>query len=140
MKNYLSTIDRSYGLSGIFNDFDRMFNPFFGDAGVMKTDIKEYADHYLLEVEVPGISKANIDISVSEGYLTVSSSKTDKNDGTIDDWKYIKRERSVSAARSFYVGDISDNDVKATYTDGLLYICLQKHGAADTAAKKIEIH
>lgn len=138
MSNYILPGERSG--SGLFGEFDRLFNPFIGDASVLKTDVKEYPDHYLLEVEVPGISKNNIDITVSDGYLTVNSTKTDKNDGTVDDWKYLRRERSVSAARSFYIGDVGEGDVKATYTDGLLYINVMKHTAADATTKKIEIH
>ena len=143
MKNYLTPTGNLFGSNGWLSDFDGLFSPFFaGESNVLKTDVKEYATHYLLEVEVPGISKNDIDISVDGGYLTVSSTKTDKNDGTTGDWKYVKRERSVSATRTFYIGDTAETEIKATYTDGLLYINVPKPAASSAAAatKRIEIH
>ena len=143
MKNYLTPTGNLFGSNGWLSDFDGLFSPFFaGENNVLKTDVKEYPSHYLLEVEVPGISKNNIDISVEGGYLTVSSAKTDRNDGTTGDWKYVKRERSTSATRTFYIGDTAETDIKATYTDGLLYINVPKPAAnaSEGAPKRIEIH
>ena len=54
---------------------------------MLSTDIKEYPSYYLLEVEVPGVTKGNVDISVENGYLTVAMTKTDKNDGTVEFYK-----------------------------------------------------
>jgi len=141
MKNYL--MPNSYTNSGvsIFDGFEELFKSIGNERGrLLATDVKEYPTHYLLEIEVPGISKNNIDLTVENGYLTVSSTKTDKNDGTVDDWKYIRRERAVSAVRSFYIGE-NDCEVKATYTDGMLYVHVQKCPVEDGSnAKKIEIH
>lgn len=141
MKNYIIPATRRNAMQGIFDDFDTFFSPFFGETPVMKTDVKEYPDHYLLEVEVPGIAKKDVEISLSDGYLKISSVKTDENDGTLGDWKYLKRERAVGASRSFYIGDVNEGDIKATYTDGLLYVNIPKcTEGADAAPRKIEIH
>ena len=95
----------------------------------------------MLEIEIPGISKANVDLTVENGYLSVSFTKTDKNDGSIDEWKYLSRERIVSATRSYYIGEVNDTEIKATYMDGVLYVHVPKRvDEKGTGSKKIEIH
>ena len=123
MKNYLVARNNPLADAAWFNDFEGLFSPFSTfDNNVMRTDLKEYPDFFLLEIEIPGTAKNNIDISVENGYLTVSSEKTDRNDGTVNEWKYLRRERLTSASRSFYIGDVNEDT------------------AAANAAKKIEIH
>ena len=141
MKHFLTTRDSRDNSLGLFSEFDNFFTPFrFEDFRVLSTDIKEYPSYYLLEVEVPGVTKGNVDISVENGYLTVTMTKTDKNDGTVDSWKYLKRERNVSATRKFYIGDVSVDDIKATYNDGVLYINVPKEEKETKSLKRVEIH
>ncbi len=142
MKNFMIKDTGSFNFP-LWGDWDGFFpSNSFGEGALLRTDIKEYPTHYLLEIEVAGISKNNIDLSLENGYLTVTCTKTDKNDGTVDDWKYVRRERAVSGKRVFYIGDVCENDIKATYTEGVLYIHLPKRvddGDCSTL-KKIEIH
>ncbi|MBQ9481472.1 MAG: Hsp20/alpha crystallin family protein [Clostridia bacterium] len=142
MKNYLTPLGGRIDNGGWLSDLEGIFSPFSPfENNVMRTDMKEYPSYYLIEIEVPGISKSDIEITVENGYLTVSSVKTDKNDGTLGEWKYIRRERFAGATRSFYIGDVGEDDIKATYTDGLLYVNVPKKNASGTdTAKKIEIH
>ena len=143
MKNFLMPYRSVFDNVLQQNDADGFFSPFsVFEGNVMRTDTKEYPECYLFEVEVPGISKNDIDLTVENGYLTVSSVKTDKNDGTLGDWKYLRRERLSGATRSFYIGDVNESDIKATYTDGLLYINVPKKNAEGEkdSSKKIEIH
>ena len=143
MKSYLIPKSGAFTDGGLLSDFEGLFAPFSAfESNAMRTDIKEYPSYYLLETEVPGISKTDIDILVENGYLTVSSAKTDKNDGTLGEWKYLRRERFTSASRSFYIGEINDAEIKATYNDGVLYINVPKKNPefSGEGAKKIEIH
>ena len=73
-----------------FNDpFDREFlgahNPLYGKhaKNMMKTDIHEKDDGYELAVELPGFKKDEINVDVSDGYLTIKAAKgldKDEND------------------------------------------------------------
>ena len=115
------------------NDFDfldDMFSdPFFNEreSKIMKTDIKEKKDKYLIDVELPGYEKENIKIEVEDGYLTVhaemNSEKEEKEEG-----KFLRKERYVgSCSRSFYVGeDVKDEDIKASFKNGMLKIEVPK--------------
>ena len=89
-----------------FDLFDEMFeDPFFSKSSkLMKTDIKENENDYTIEVDLPGYSKDDIQITVDDGYLTVSAN-TSKEDADTSS-KYVKRERYYGeCSRSFYVGN-----------------------------------
>ena len=117
-------------VNDFFNDaFDRT-PPMFKASGstIMSADIKEFKDHYELELELPGYKKEDVTASLKEGYLTIeakreSDSSTDENEG-----RYIRRERFVGTlTRSFYVGeDVKQEDIKAKFENGVLDINVPK--------------
>ena len=108
------------------NDFDLwsdMFRePFFieHEAKMMKTDIKEEKDRFLIDIDLPGYNKDDVKISVEDGYLnvqaTMDSSKEEKGNG-----KFVRRERYVgSCSRNFYVGDeVKSEEIKASLKNGI---------------------
>lgn len=115
------------------NEFDllgEMFeDPFFAEheSKIMKTDIKEKKDKYLIDVELPGYEKENIKIDVEDGYLTVHA-EIDSNKEEKEEGKFVRRERYVgSCSRSFYVGtEIQAEDIKASFKNGMLKIEVPK--------------
>ena len=115
------------------HDFDLiedMFrDPFFDDreSRVMKTDIKEKKDKYVIDIDLPGYEKENIKIEVEDGYLTVHAS-TNSNKEEKEEGKFVRKERYVgSCSRSFYVGEeVNDEDIKATFKNGTLKLEIPK--------------
>lgn len=115
------------------NEFDllgKMFaDPFFTEheSKIMKTDIKEKKDKYLIDIELPGYQKENIKMDVEDGYLTVhaeiNSDNEEKGEG-----KFVRRERYVgSCSRSFYVGtEVKSEEIKASFKNGMLKIEIPK--------------
>ena len=102
-----------------FDLFDDMFSdPFFtgSESRVMKTDIKEKKDKYVIDMDLPGYEKEDIKIEIQDGYLTVhakaNKAETDKEEG-----KYVRKERYYGeCSRSFYVGeDVTEEDIKAKF-------------------------
>lgn len=115
------------------NDFDLiedMFrDPFFTneESKIMKTDIKEKKDKYIIDIDLPGYEKEDIKMSIEDGYLTVNAStNTEKEDK--DEGKFVRKERYMgSCSRSFYVGDAVENeDIKASFKNGTLKIEIPK--------------
>ncbi len=146
MKNYLVRNNRNNGYDFWDDAFDNFFRPAFyeGKRGEMKTDIKENENEYVMEVEAAGFDKKDINLSLENGYLTITASKKecekDCNDKT--DCKkenYIRRERSCSLSRSFYVGDVKKEDVKAKYENGILTVEIPKEKPAVPVSHNIEI-
>ena len=102
---------------------------------VMKTDIKETENSYVLDIEVPGFDKKDVNVSLENGYLTVSAQKKTCEGGENDEKNkkkenYIRRERSCSVSRSYYVGDVDKEAVKAKYENGVLTIDIPKEKPA----------
>ena len=96
---------------------------------IMKTDIKETDKGYELVVDLPGFTKDEVKADLENGYLTISAEKKSE-DGEKDEksGKYLRRERYYgSCSRSFYVGeDVTEEDIKAKFEDGILKISVPK--------------
>lgn len=128
-----------------YDFFDEAMNSFFPAfyggrqaQKYMRTDIKETEDSYVMEVEMPGVDKKDIHIDLKDGYLNISVNKSEKNDGGKKD-NYIHRERSFSCSRSYYVGDISKEDIRAKYENGMLNVTLPKEVQKKEEQHRIEI-
>ena len=117
------------------NEFD-LFNDFFGgddfftrrESSIMKTDIKEKKDKYVIEMDLPGYEKQNINIELKDGYLEVSA-KVEKEEHDEDKHeKYIHKERFYGhCSRSFYVGDeVTEQDIHAEFKNGTLKVTVPK--------------
>ncbi|MBQ9181826.1 MAG: Hsp20/alpha crystallin family protein [Bacilli bacterium] len=115
------------------NSFD-LFDDFFDDGffpkkqrNLMRTDIKEKKDEYVIDIDLPGFSKENINLSLKNGYLDVSA-KVEQNNDDEEESKFVRRERFYGeCSRSFYVGDdITEEDINAEFKNGILKIEIPK--------------
>lgn len=112
-----------------FDLFDDMFrDPFFTEheSKIMKTDIKEKGDKYLIDIDLPGYDKKDIKIEIEDGYLTVHADIDTENEEK--EGKFVRKERySGSCSRSFYVGtDVKNEDIKASFKNGILKLEIPK--------------
>lgn len=100
-----------------------------------KDDIIELDDKFLVELELPGFQKSNIEMSVEKDALTVSA----KKDSSEIEGTYIRKSRSNEEFKKIYhLGDgIDVEKIEATLADGLLTIILPKGGKENI--KKIDI-
>ncbi len=120
--------------------FDDFFNdPFFTDAyhnkqSLMKTDIEDNGNGYVIDMELPGYKKEDVRAELKDGYLTISADTVSENE-VKDQKNYIRRERySGSVKRSFYVGSgLKQDDIKASFENGILKLVVPKE-----APKQIE--
>lgn len=117
----------------LFDDFfeDEFFprHEFFSrkERNLMRTDIKEKKDKYLLDIDLPGFDKDNINISLENGYLNIEA-KVNKEEKKDDSEKYVHRERYYGeCSRKFYVGDdFKQEDIHAEFKNGILKIEIPK--------------
>ena len=118
-------------------------NPLYGKnaARIMKTDITEKEEGFVLDVDLPGYKKDEIRLELENGVLTISAEKgLDKEEKNEKD-KVIRRERYFGKmARSFYVGeDITETDIRAKFEDGVLQLFVPKKAPAIPEKKTISI-
>ena len=124
-----------------FGAFDRLIDSFFvpsvkpSGCGRMLTDVRETDKAYELKIDMPGYEKQEINLSLEDGYLIVNASRKSS-----DNEEYIKRERSYSCSRSFYVGKlVTEQDVKAKYNNGTLCVEVAKKQPKELEKKNIAI-
>ena len=128
----------------LFGDsfFDDLFeDEFFKPVNyqkMMKADIQEQGNNYIIDMDLPGFKKEDIRISLENGYLTVGALKNESKEEKNEEKNYIHRERYTGkCSRSFYVGDsIKEEDIKAKYTDCILQIIVTKSNVREIEPKK----
>ena len=113
-------------------DMDAMFggkNPLYGKhaKNLMKTDIRETDNSYELDVDLPGFQKDEVQVELEDGYLTIRAEKGLDKDEEDKKGRVLRQERYAGAcSRSFYVGDVKAEDVKAKYESGVLTVLIPK--------------
>ena len=125
----------------LFDDFDSWFdapvekrffgkkNPLYGKhaKNLMKTDVQESDDSYIMEMDLPGFSKDEVKVSLKDGYLTVKAAKGLDEESEKKNTKYIRKERyDGECERSFYVGDVKESDIKGEFKHGILTLTIPK--------------
>ena len=127
-----------------FDDFDRqmqhMDRRLYGRNAKreMKTDVREKEDGYEIDMDLPGFKKDQVELTLENGYLTVTANKGFDKDEKDKQGRMIRQERYAgSMQRSFYVGDnMTEEDVKARFEDGVLHLDLPKKDARKVPEKK----
>ena len=96
------------------------------DVFDMKVDIYEKENSYHIISDIPGVKKEDIKIDFSDGYLTIVAEKKQENEEN-DNKKFIRKERFYGkTSRKFYVGNVSEEEIKAEFKDGVLTIDVPK--------------
>lgn len=141
--------NRNYKPAFFDDSFDRMFDDAFHNFwggnelatfDAFKTDVIDQGDKYLLQAELPGFDKSDINIDLKDNLLTISASHKEEKDEE-DKNKYIRRERCYSSySRSFRVNDIEAGDIDASYNNGILEVSFPKKDlTAKEEVKRIEV-
>ena len=120
-----------------FPDIDRAL---YGKhaKNLMKTDVKEVNGDYVVDIDLPGFKKEDIQMQLDNGYLTVSASKSLDKDQSNESENYVRRERYAgSMSRSFYVGShVKEEDIHPRYENGILTFSLPKEEKKAVEEKK----
>ncbi len=142
MMMYMPSIFGENLVDDFFDDFDHGFfsQPASGRqaSALMKTDIRENENGYQLDVELPGYKKEDIKLELNDGYLNITAEKHQNKEEKDQNGRLIRQERYAgSMQRSFYVGDnLTEEDVKAKFENGILRLELPKKDAKQIPEKK----
>jgi len=125
--------NRSMLRPGGFEDFYNMIDDFFNDNkwprnlmhDSFKIDVKENESDYLIEAELPGVKKEEMNLELNEDILTISVRREEKTEEKKEN--YIHRERRFgSMQRSIRLADIKSEGINATFEDGVLRVTVPK--------------
>lgn len=109
--------------------FDEMFDsvfksPFYSLSNKivkMQSNLREKDGKYILDIELAGFNKSDINITIEDQYLNVTATVNEELNS--DDVEYIRKERNfTTCSRSYYVGNLSQQDINATFVNGILTI------------------
>lgn len=126
---------------------DAFFNDFFRPLAVRETgekvpaiDVTESDDAYQVTVDLPGVKKDDIKVSLENGILSVRA-ETRREDKEEKEGKLIRQERHVGQfIRQLSVGsDVDPTEVKAGFTDGVLKLTLPKRASREPEGIDIAI-
>ena len=141
-------------MSTLTKKTDRLFPDFFRD--LLETDfmpanlweksfskltpsanIKENETTFTLDLAAPGLKKDDFKIEINNGVLTISAEKKEEKNEEND--KFNRREFYYNSfSRSFTLPtNISENQIKASYENGLLKLIIPKLGTENNAKKII---
>ena len=97
----------------------------FKENDKMKCDIYEKDNIYHIEADIPGFTKDDIKVEFNKGNLTITAEKS--NDEEQEEKNYLRRERYYGKyQRTFYLGEINEEDAEATFLNGILKITIPK--------------
>ncbi len=103
-----------------------------------KVNTRETEDAYHIEVELPGVKKSDVDISVDGNILTISGERNIKEEFKEEDYHRVESRYGVFS-RSFTLPEKVDiENIEAEFVNGVLEITIPKL-KVDNSSKKIEI-
>jgi HSP20 family protein len=130
------------GLEDFYNVLGDFFNEPWStrrslSRDTFKIDVRESDKEYLIEAELPGVKKEEIELSLDEGRLMIAVKKEENIDNSQNN--YVHRERRVSSmCRGIYLPDAKPEGITARLDNGILGVSVAKQDKSQSVAK-IEI-
>ncbi len=126
-----------------FDSFQNMLDDFFVDGwpfrrnlmgDTFKIDVQEENGQYIVEADLPGVQKGDVNLSLDDGRLTISVNKEENIEQKNKNYLH-KERRYCSMSRSIYLADADSQGVKAKLENGVLTVNVPKTQKSDTSIK-----
>ncbi len=137
------------GLYNPFRGIDEFEKRFFGDPygffgnnvlGEFRTDIKDEGDAFVLEADLPGFKKEDINVDINNDVMTVRAERHSEREEKDKKGKYIRCERSYGAySRQFDLSGINSERIAAKYENGVLTLNLPKKVPSVPESRRLSI-
>jgi HSP20 family protein len=130
-------------------EMDRLWDSFF-EGGLRKRtegaedwhpslDIAETKNEIVVKAEVPGMDPKDIDISLSDGMLTVKGEKKQEKEEKEADYHLIERSYGAFTRSVQLPKEVQSDKISASYKNGILKINLPKSEEAKKKEIKIKV-
>jgi HSP20 family protein len=131
----------------IQREINRMFNSFFRpdqeDESLATSswnpavDIAEHEDQYIVKVELPGVSREDVKVTMEENQLMIRGEKKQEKESKGSNYHRLERSYG-SFQRTFALpSNVKGERIEASFKDGVLNIVLPK--AEEAKRKEIEV-
>lgn len=127
--------------------FNDDFNVFKFDESLFKntliptypdTDIKRVDDAFVVQIDIPGYDKNNIDISYENDVLSVSGT-VDEEETKEDEKYFVKERRMKSFSKKWILKNTTSKGITAKCENGVLTIKVPLRESEDKTENKIKI-
>ncbi|WP_426431114.1 Hsp20/alpha crystallin family protein [Winogradskyella sp. HB-48] len=130
------------GLKNFLSSDDFFNNDFFEEDSLMPAmNVKEHDDDFEIEFAAPGFNKKDFEVTIEDNILNVCGEKKleseeKEEDFTRKEFSYNSFKRSIALPKTIN----TDQEVKATYKNGILKLnLLKKEEAKALKPKKVEV-
>ncbi len=115
----------SLALGSILEDF---FSEGGFDNHWMRSDIQETDTAFQISIDLPGVKKDQVEVSLEDGRLYIEVKQEEKHESREDGkWIRVERHQQRAGRRVFQVGKAVDEEsIQARMEDGVLHIELAK--------------
>lgn len=128
-------------------EMDSLWDRFTGERPVKwlkgewvpSLDVSESKDKVVVKAEAPGIDPKEIDISLSNGILTLKGEKKREREEKDENYHVLERSYGSFSRSLLLPAEVQEDKVKASYKDGILTITFPKTEKAKERAIKIEV-
>ena len=110
-----------------------------GKGSMTSLDVSETKNDLVVKAEVPGMDAKDIDISLSDGVLTIKGEKKQEKEEKEDDYHLVERSYGAFVRSVRLPREVLDDKVNASYKDGVLKITLPKSEEAKKKEIKIKV-
>lgn len=124
----LPTMDR------VFSDFDEQGQL---STRLPRTNVQETDDSYVLELEMPGLSKGDVEVNFENDTLIVKGEKKEQKEEKAKSGVVRREYHTMRYERSFNVHGVDRDHVSAKMEDGILYVTLPK--SPERLGRKIDV-
>jgi HSP20 family protein len=135
--------DINHAFEGFWRAFDlpMLAGSEFGPLGAAepRVDIRETAKEVKVIAELPGMTEADVDVSVADGMLTIRGEQRAERES--EEKGYVLRERSFGRIERVVPlpEELEPDAASATFKDGLLTVTIPRAGDAQTSTRRIQV-
>jgi HSP20 family protein len=128
-------------------EMDRLWDSFSGrtrkrleeEEWLPVLDVSETKDEYVVKAEIPGIDAKDIDISLSDGMLTIRGEKKQEKEQKEENYHLVERSYGAFTRSIQLGGEVQADKIKAECKNGILKIVLPKSEKAKQKEVKIQV-
>lgn len=104
-----------------------------------KIDVWEDNDKYVVEAELPGFDKKDIDVNITDDILTIKAVRKKEEEKKDKNYYYAERSYGEFIRSLRLPSEVDKKSIKAKYNNGVLELTLPKTKEAKEKSTKVEI-
>jgi HSP20 family protein len=133
-----------FGLRGLSGDMTRLF-PKFVDEAVTEgsvafdpvMDLVDTGEVLQVKVELPGVTKEGVEISLKDDLLTIKGEKKEEREENTETRYFVERTYGTFSRTLTLPSLVKSDQVKATFENGVLVITLPKD--AEEKVREVQV-